>query len=101
MGRIRASRARRPRRRLRSRCPLTAANAKGPFMSRTVIVVGGGPTGLMLACELKLAGVDTILLEKSEAPRNESRGTGLHARSIELLDQRGIGERLRAQKPAV
>ncbi|UGQ12401.1 FAD-dependent monooxygenase [Yinghuangia sp. ASG 101] len=70
-------------------------------MSRTVIVVGGGPTGLMLACELKLAGIKTILLEKSPVPRNESRGTGLHARSLELLDQRGIGERLRAQRPPV
>ena len=54
-----------------------------------VIVVGSGPTGLMLAGELALAGVDVVILERR--PVQELMGTrarGFHARTIELLDQR-------------
>jgi 3-(3-hydroxy-phenyl)propionate hydroxylase len=59
-----------------------------------VVIAGGGPTGLMLAAELTLAGVDVALLERR--PSQElagSRSGGLHARTLEILDQRGIGER--------
>ena len=55
-----------------------------------VAIVGGGPTGMMLAAELTLAGVDAMVLERR--PNHEldgSRAGGLHSRTIELLDQRG------------
>ncbi|MEV8628088.1 FAD-dependent monooxygenase [Streptomyces sp. NPDC051079] len=55
-----------------------------------VIVVGGGPTGLMLAGELRLHGVRVLVLERSAERLGHSRGRGLHARSVEVMDQRGL-----------
>ncbi|MFC5144896.1 rifampin monooxygenase [Streptomyces aureoversilis] len=60
-----------------------------------VIVVGGGPTGLMLAGELRLHGVHVVVLERLAEPTTESRGRGLHVRSVEVMDQRGLLERFR------
>jgi 2-polyprenyl-6-methoxyphenol hydroxylase-like FAD-dependent oxidoreductase len=55
-----------------------------------VVIAGGGPTGLMLACELGLAGVDAVVLERLGGPSGESRAGGMHARTLEVLDQRGM-----------
>lgn len=58
-----------------------------------VIVVGGGPTGFMLAGELRLHGVDVLVLERDTEPTKVVRSLGLHARSTEVMDQRGLLER--------
>ncbi|MEU6577616.1 rifampin monooxygenase [Streptomyces sp. NPDC046805] len=61
-----------------------------------VIVAGGGPTGLMLASELRLHGVHVLVLEKEPEPTAYVRALGLHVRSIEVMDQRGLLERFLA-----
>jgi rifampicin monooxygenase len=61
-----------------------------------VIVAGGGPVGLMLASELRLHGVHALVLEKEAEPARYARALGLHARSIEMMDQRGLLERFLA-----
>jgi 2-polyprenyl-6-methoxyphenol hydroxylase-like FAD-dependent oxidoreductase len=59
-----------------------------------VVIAGGGPTGLMLAGELALAGVDVVIVERRASQDvDRSRAGGLHSRTIEVLDQRGIAER--------
>lgn len=67
-----------------------------------VLVAGGGPTGLMLAAELALADVDVAIIERrgSQALVG-ARAGGLHSRTIELLDQRGIAERFLAEGQVV
>ena len=57
-----------------------------------VLVVGAGPTGLALASELALAGVQCVVLERRDRPRADSRAICLHARSMEMLDLRGQAE---------
>ena len=60
----------------------------------TVVVAGGGPTGLMLAGELALAGVDVAIVERRASQDViGARALGLHAGTIEVLDQRGIADR--------
>ena len=61
-----------------------------------VIVVGGGPTGLMLAAELRLHGVAVVVLERDAEPAPYVRSLGLHVRTIELMDQRGLLDRFLA-----
>jgi 3-(3-hydroxy-phenyl)propionate hydroxylase len=59
-----------------------------------VVIAGGGPTGLMLAGELALAGVDVAIVERRAGQDlDRGRAGGLHARTIEVLDQRGIADR--------
>jgi len=60
----------------------------------TVVIAGAGPTGMMLAAELKLAGIDVAIIERrTSSDLTGSRAGGLHARTIEVFDQRGIAER--------
>ncbi|OBF11326.1 rifampin monooxygenase [Mycobacterium sp. ACS4331] len=58
-----------------------------------VVIAGAGPTGLMLACELRLHGVDVLVLDREPEPTRHVRALGLHARSIEVMDQRGMLDR--------
>ena len=59
-----------------------------------VVIAGGGPTGLMLGGELALAGVDVAIVERrASQDLAGSRAGGLHSRTIEVLDQRGIADR--------
>ena len=63
-----------------------------------VVIAGGGPTGLMLAGELALAGVDVAIVERrASQDLIGSRAGGLHSRTIEVLDQRGIADRFLSQ----
>ena len=63
-----------------------------------VVIAGGGPTGLMLAGELALAGIDVAIVERrASQDLPGSRAGGLHSRTIEVLDQRGIADRFLSQ----
>jgi 2-polyprenyl-6-methoxyphenol hydroxylase-like FAD-dependent oxidoreductase len=63
-----------------------------------VVIAGAGPTGLMLAGELALAGVDVAIVERrASQDLAGTRAGGLHSRSIEVLDQRGIADRFLSQ----
>ena len=63
-----------------------------------VVIAGGGPTGLMLAAELALAGVDVAIVERRASQAlTGSRAGGLQSRTIEVLDQRGIADRFLAE----
>jgi 2-polyprenyl-6-methoxyphenol hydroxylase-like FAD-dependent oxidoreductase len=67
-----------------------------------VVIAGGGPTGMMLAGELMLAGVDVAIAERRGSPDLiGSRARGLHSRTIEVLDQRGIADRFLAEGQAM
>jgi 2-polyprenyl-6-methoxyphenol hydroxylase-like FAD-dependent oxidoreductase len=59
-----------------------------------VVIAGGGPNGLMLACELALAGIRPIVLEKLTEPRTEQRANGLVGQIVPMIDRRGLFERL-------
>ncbi|MFE3289274.1 rifampin monooxygenase [Rhodococcus sp. NPDC059234] len=61
-----------------------------------VIIAGGGPTGMMLASELRLHGVHVLVLDREPEPTKVVRSLGLHVRSIEVMDQRGLLERFLA-----
>jgi 2-polyprenyl-6-methoxyphenol hydroxylase-like FAD-dependent oxidoreductase len=63
-------------------------------MVSDVVISGAGPNGLMLACELALAGVRPIVLERRTAPSPEQRANGMVGQVVRLLDRRGLYERL-------
>jgi 2-polyprenyl-6-methoxyphenol hydroxylase-like FAD-dependent oxidoreductase len=59
-----------------------------------VVIVGGGPNGLMLACELALAGVRPLVLEqRPEGQITHLRANGVVGQAVSMLDQRGLYER--------
>lgn len=63
-----------------------------------VVIAGGGPTGLMLAGELALAQVDVAIVERRQnQDLPSSRAGGLHGRTIEIFDQRGVADRFLSQ----
>ena len=67
-----------------------------------MVIAGGGPTGMMLAGELTLAGVDAVIVERRTSRELDgSRAGGLYARTIEVLDQRGIADRFLAEGQAM
>jgi 2-polyprenyl-6-methoxyphenol hydroxylase-like FAD-dependent oxidoreductase len=67
-----------------------------------VVIAGAGPTGLMLAAELMLAGIDVVVVERRATQELDgSRSGGLHARTIEVLDQRGVADRFLAEGQAM
>ena len=67
-----------------------------------VVIAGAGPTGMMLAAELTLAGTDVVIVERRATYELESpRSRGLHSRTVEVLDQRGIVDRFLAEGKAM
>ncbi len=70
----------------------------GAVKEHAVVIAGGGPTGLMLAAELSLARIDVAIVERRVTQDVAgSRAGGLHSRTIEVLDQRGIADRFLSQ----
>ncbi|MFZ5892778.1 MAG: FAD-dependent monooxygenase [Myxococcota bacterium] len=70
--------------------------------NHAVVIAGGGPTGLMLAAELALAGVDVAIVERRQNQEVAgSRARGLHSRTIEVFDQRGVADRFLSQGQAM
>jgi 3-(3-hydroxy-phenyl)propionate hydroxylase len=69
---------------------------------RAVVIAGAGPTGMMLAAELTLAGVDVAIVERRASQELDgSRSGGLNSRTIEVLDQRGVADRFLAEGQAM
>lgn len=72
------------------------------MIEHAVAIAGGGPTGMMLAGELALARVDVAIVERRESQNVDGlRAGGLHVRTIEVLDQRGIADRFVSQGQVV
>ncbi|MFD9410005.1 FAD-dependent monooxygenase [Streptomyces sp. NPDC059989] len=73
---------------------VTTQHPDGQRPDTQVVVVGAGPVGLMLAGELRLGGADVVVLERRTSPTTESRASTLHARTMEILDSRGLRDAL-------
>jgi 3-(3-hydroxy-phenyl)propionate hydroxylase len=81
---------------------LSGAEHSVAMTEHAVVIAGGGPTGLMLAGELALAGVDVAIVERrANQDLAGSRAGGLHSRTIEILDQRGIADRFLSEGKVV
>src|ERR1700730_1554977 len=79
----------------RNGCVVVDVSGRSVAMTEhAVVIAGGGPTGMMLAAELALAEVDVVIVERRATPDpDRARAGGLHARTIEVLDQRGVADR--------
>src|SRR5687767_216669 len=66
-----------------------------------VVIVGAGPTGMWLACELALQGVRACILERRTEPTIHSRAMTLHPRTLEVLDMRGLVSRFLERTPLI
>lgn len=78
------------------------SSTSAPSPARTdVVIVGAGPTGLLLAGDLAAAGVSCVLLERRTTESNLTRAFAVHARTLELLDARGLADELVATGTAV
>src|SRR4030088_306248 len=77
-------------------------NEEGCMSEHAVVIAGAGPTGMMLAAELTLARTDVLIVERRSSLKLESsRSRGLHSRTIEVLDQRGVVDRFLAEGKAM
>ena len=74
-----------------------SAQAPGQVDDSDVVIAGGGPVGLMLACELRLAGIDPIVLEPLPEISQVPKGNGLVGQIVPVLDYRGLLGPLRAE----
>jgi len=75
-----------------------AGNEEWCMSEHAVVIAGGGPTGMMLSAELTLAWTDVLIVERRPSFKLESsRSRGLHSRTIEVLDQRGVVDRFLAE----
>lgn len=73
----------------------------GRDASFDVVIVGAGPTGMWLACELALQGVRACILERRTEPTIHSRAMTLHPRTLEVLDMRGLVSRFLERTPLI
>ena len=74
-------------------------NLRAASETAQVLIAGGGPTGLWLSCELALQGVPVTVLEQLARPTGRSKALGLHPRTMEMLDHRGILSRFTDGNP--
>ena len=58
-----------------------------------VVIIGAGPTGLSLACQFVRYGVDFVIVEKNEALTPYSKAIGVQARTLEVYEQIGLGQK--------
>lgn len=66
-------------------------------MHTPVLIIGAGPTGLMMACQLRRMGVDCVIIDGKQGPTRESRALVVQARTLEIYDQMGLAEQAIAQ----
>src|SRR5258708_3503815 len=77
---------------------LDVCGARAAMTEHAVVIVGAGPTGMMLAAELALANVDVAVVERRpNHVLDGSRAGGVHSRTVEVLDQRGVADRFLAE----
>jgi len=62
------------------------------MLKTTVLIIGAGPTGLMMACQLTILGIDFIIVEKDPSTTFESSAIGIQARTLEIFSQMGIAD---------